>query len=375
MNTLQKLYTLGQSPWYDNISRDLLHSGEIQRLVDLGIRGLTSNPSIFKKAITTGSAYDSQIAQMAAAGHSPQAIYEGLAIYDIQHAADILRPVYDASEGVDGFVSLEVSPLLASDTPSTLGEARRLAAAVDRPNLFIKIPATPEGLPAIEQGLADGININVTLIFSRAMYDRVMEAYLRALERRLEAGQPIDRLRSVASFFVSRVDTLVDDQLAAQIAAGSPDAQHLANLQGKAAIANAQLAYQDYRRRFESDRFRSLASHGARVQRPLWASTSTKNPAYPDTIYVDTLIGPDTVNTMPAETVEAFLDHGTPALTLETDLAGAEATLAALEAAGISMADATQRLLDDGVEKFAQPFTALLEAIEAKAAAFKAGVR
>ncbi len=372
-NPLQQLHQFGQSPWYDNISRDVLDSGQLQRLVDLGIRGLTSNPSIFNKAITSGSAYDAQLRSLIDGSRTPQEIYEALAVEDIRRACDILRPIHEASDGVDGFVSLEVSPLLASDTASTIQEARRLRALVDRPNLLIKIPATPEGIPAIEESLAEGLSINVTLIFSRKVYAQVMEAYLRALERRVEAGQDIRGVASVASFFVSRVDTLVDSLLAARLSTAPPaEADRLRGLMGRAAIANARLAYQDFKRMFSSDRFRRLEAHGGRVQRPLWASTSTKNPAYRDVLYVDTLIGPHTVNTMPGETVEAFLDHGTVALTVEQGLDEAQALLQALAALDIHMDSVTQRLLEDGVAKFAEPFEALLAAIESKTRQFAA---
>jgi len=363
-NNLQTLHTLGQSPWYDNISRDLLDNGGLQSLVDQGIRGLTSNPSIFKKAITSSSAYDAAIAPLAAEGKSSQEVYESLAVEDIQRAADILRPVFDSSGGHDGYVSLEVSPLLAANTKSTLSEARRLRAMVNRPNLYIKIPGTVEGIPAIEQALYEGIAVNVTLIFSRTLYDRVMEAYLRGLERRADEGKPIDQSSSVASFFISRVDSLVDKLIQQKMDAGG--ASDLANLAGKAGLANAKLAYHDFKNVFGGHRFAKLAAHGAHVQRPLWASTSTKNPAYPDTLYVDNLIGPDTVNTMPGETIDAFLDHGTPATTIEDGVTEAKAALRGLEAAGISIDAVTAQLLQEGVEKFAEPFHDLLAAIAEK---------
>ncbi len=361
---LIQLYEHGQSMWYDNISRELLDSGQLQALVERGIRGLTSNPTIFQKAVSSGSAYDAQLAALAQEGKLPKDIYEALAIDDIRRAADILRPVYDASDGADGFVSLEVSPLLAHDTAGTLDEAARLFACVDRPNLMIKIPATPEGLPAIEESIARGINVNVTLIFSREMYAQVMQAYLQGLKRRVDAGQDIHRIASVASFFVSRVDTLVDQLLDERMAA-TGDA--LESLKGKAAVANARLAYQLFKRTFGAQTFQELAARGARVQRPLWASTSTKNPAYPDLIYVDTLIGPHTVNTAPPHTIEAFIDHGVVADTLEQGIDVAQALMDDLAAAGIDMQAVTDRLLAEGVQAFADSFEKLLSAIEDKA--------
>lgn len=363
-NNLKALHELGQSPWYDNISRDLLDNGELQKLVDQGIRGLTSNPSIFKKAITSSAAYDDAIAPLIAQGKSPQEVYESLAVSDIQRAADILRPVFDSSGGHDGFVSLEVSPLLAADTASTLSEARRLRAMVNRPNLYIKIPATPEGIPAIEEALYEGIPVNVTLIFSRMLYGRVMEAYMRGLERRVIEGKSIDQSSSVASFFISRVDTLVDKLIQEKVDAGATS--ELPEFAGKAGLANAKLAYQDFKAIIGSDRFKKLMASGAHVQRPLWASTSTKSPAYPDTIYVDNLIGPDTVNTMPGETIEAFVDHGIASTTIEDGIAKARASLDVLEAAGISMDTVTDQLLREGVQKFTEPFHDLLEAIAVK---------
>lgn len=373
MNNIQKLHELGQSPWYDNISRDLLDNGEIQRLVDQGIRGLTSNPSIFKNAITKSEAYDQQLRDLVRPGVDFNAIYEALAIDDICRACDILRPVYDSSDHVDGFVSLEVSPLLASDTKSTIDEAARLSGMVNRPNLYIKIPATLEGIPAIEETLYRGQHVNITLIFSRKTYERVMLAYLSALERRAAEGKDISDLRSVASFFVSRVDTLVDKLIQNIIDAPKSSAANeaiqpdrLRALLGMTGVANAKLAYQDYLRIFKSERFLSLAQKGAKVQRPLWASTSTKNPAYPDTLYVDNLIGPDTVNTMPGETIESFLDHGTVERTIDQGVSEAQRTIDGLEAAGILMDTVTQELLDDGIEKFAEPYRSLLSAIEQK---------
>jgi transaldolase len=355
--------------WYDNIARDLLDSGALQKLIDQGIRGLTSNPSIFASAIGGSAIYDAQIQSVLQETETTKQVYEELAVADIRRAADLLRPVYDGSGGTDGFVSLEVSPLLAHDTAGTIEEALRLFRWVDRPNLMVKIPATPAGIPAIEGTLAQGLNINVTLIFSREMYRQVMQAYLKGLQRYAASGGDISRVASVASFFVSRVDTLVDEWIDNRIAAEPDRAGHLAALKGKAAVANARLAYQLFKQTFGGEPFAALAAQGAHVQRPLWASTSTKNPAYPDLIYVDTLIGPHTVNTAPPHTIDAFIDHGTVALTVEDDLDEAQAVMDALEEAGSSMEAVTSELLDDGVEKFTRSFEALLAALEERCAA------
>lgn len=373
MAKLTEIQTYGQSLWYDNISRDLLQNGTIQRLVDEGVTGMTSNPAIFEKAISGSSAYDEQLRELAHQGKSAQDIFEALAVEDIRAAADILRPVYDRTNGVDGYVSLEVSPFLAHDTKATTAEAARLAAWVDRPNLMVKIPATPEGLPAIEESLAAGLNINITLIFSRKAYANVMEAYLKALERRAAAGQPINGIASVASFFVSRVDTLVDKLLDEKAAATSDPAEQakLKALQGKAAVANARLAYQLFKKTFDGPRWAALAAKGARVQRPLWASTSTKNPAYRDVIYVEELIGQHTVNTAPHQTIDAFRDHGIAEPRLDTRVAESTAEEAALTAAGIDLDAVTDKLLDDAVRLFTDPFQKLLDAIEAKRRAFE----
>jgi len=362
MSKLTRLHEeFGQSMWYDNIARNLLESGEIQSLVDDGVRGLTSNPAIFQKAMTGSDVYDTQLRELVAKDRSAAQIYEGLAITDIQRAADILRPVYDVSDGADGYVSLEVSPLLASSTQQTIDEAARLWREVKRPNLMVKIPATPQGLPAIEESLANGLNINVTLIFSRDVYAQVMDAYFNGLQRRVNMGQPVNRIASVASFFVSRVDSLVDGKLDALDDPGA------ASLRGKAGIANAKLAYALFKKKFSGAAWESLVAHGARVQRPLWASTSTKDPAYPDTLYVDNLIGPQTVNTAPPETIEAWVDHGMLAATLQHDVEKARAQLDGLEKLGISMDAVTDQLLQEGVAKFEKPFNQLIDAIKQKA--------
>lgn len=363
MSKLHELFQLGQSVWYDNISRTLLDSGEMQTLIDDGIVGVTSNPSIFEKAIAKSSDYDAAIRALAQAGKSTNEIYEALALEDIGKTADLLKPVYDKTGGADGYISLEVSPTLARDTEGTIAEARRLFTALGRPNIMIKVPATPEGIPAIEKLTAVGLNINVTLIFSLSSYEDVMNAYITGLEKRLIAGQPIDHISSVASFFVSRVDTAVDKALNAK---GNNE------LQGKIAIANAKVAYARFQQVFSDDRWQALADNGARVQRPLWASTSTKNPVYPDTLYVDTLIGPDTVNTIPPATVEAFKDHGVVALTLPEGVEDAAGQLEALAQAGIDLDAVTDQLQIDGVAAFAKSFHSLMDSIESKRVAFLA---
>jgi transaldolase len=368
-NPLAQLKTQGQSVWYDNIDRSQLASGEFKRLLDEdGIVGVTANPTIFEKSISAGHAYDAQIKQLIQEGKNVNEIYETLIITDIRTVADLLRPIYDRTNALDGYVSLEVSPELAHDTNATLSEARRFWKLVDRPNLMIKIPATPAGIPAIEAALTDGINVNITLIFSLDSYKNVAEAYLNALESRNAEGKDISRIASVASFFVSRVDTLVDKLLEDKIKASSnPTEQaHLKALEGKAAIANARVVYQEFKRIFGSPRFETLKHSGAHVQRPLWASTSTKNPAYRDVLYAEELVGPDTVDTMPLETIVNFRDHGVAAFTIETDLAGATKALGELEAEGIHYAQVTQQLQDEGVKKFADSFHQLFQGIESK---------
>ncbi len=359
MSKLHELFKLGQSVWYDNISRTLLDSGEMQALIDDGVVGVTSNPSIFEKAIAKSSDYDGAIQELAQAGKSTNDIYEALALEDIGAAADLFRPVYDKTGGVDGYISLEVSPTLARDTEGTIAEARRLFAALNRPNIMIKVPATPEGIPAIETLIADGININVTLIFSLSSYEDVMNAYISGLEKRLAAGQRIDNISSVASFFVSRVDTAVDNAL---------DAKGNTKLQGKIAIANAKVAYARFQQVFGDVRWQALAENGARVQRPLWASTSTKNPAYPDTLYVDSLIGADTVNTVPPATIDAFKENGTVAITLTKGVEDAAGQLDALAKAGVNLDAITDKLQNDGVDSFAKSFESLMDSIEGKRA-------
>jgi transaldolase len=360
---------LGQSLWLDYIHRDLLDSGELRRLIEQdGIRGVTSNPTIFEQAIGGGTAYDAAIAALARAGRDARGILEALAVEDVGRAADAFRPIYDMTGGNDGFVSLEVAPDLAHDTEGTVAEARRLWAAVGRPNLMIKVPGTAAGLPAVTRLIADGISVNVTLLFAVDVYRRVIAAYLAGLQRRAEAGQPLDAVRSVASFFVSRVDTEIDRRLEARLAA-APNAAARARLEGllgKAAVANAVVAYQAYEAAFTAPEARALMGRGAAVQRPLWASTSSKNPRYPDTMYVDRLIGPDVVNTVPPATLQAFQDHGRPVRTIDADVEGARRDLAALAAEGIDLADVTDVLAADGVRKFVDSFTSLLATITRK---------
>jgi transaldolase len=338
-------------------------------VTEQGLLGVTSNPATFHKAIVGSTAYDPQIKQLAGEGRETTAIYEHLVVTDVQDACDILRPVYDASAGVDGFVSLEVSPYLAHDTFGTMQEARRLFSAVDRPNVFIKIPGTPAGIPAIEEMLYEGISINVTLLFALRDYENVAQAYIRALERRHAEGKPVNNGASVASFFLSRIDVLVDQLLEHRLRPGLPNENvpRCEQLLGRVAVANAKLAYQSFKRLFGSERWRALEAAGARVQRPLWASTSTKNPQYHDTRYVEPLIGPYTVNTMPDETIAAFADHGkVVANTIEADVEEARRILRDLEGAGIDFHCVTWQLQNEGVQKFIEPYDALMQALTAK---------
>jgi len=374
-NLLLQIKTQGQSVWYDNIDRAQLASGAFKRLLDEdGIVGVTANPTIFEKSISSGHAYDEQITQLIREGKSTNEIYEALVIQDIRAVADLLRPIYERTNGQDGYVSLEVSPELAHNTEGTISEARRFWQMVERPNLMIKIPATPAGIPAIERALTEGININITLIFSLDSYKAVTEAYLNALESRNSEGKDISRIASVASFFVSRVDTLVDKLLEDKIKASSDASEqaHLKSLEGKAAIANARVVYQEFKRIFSTPRFETLKHSGAHVQRPLWASTSTKNPAYRDVLYAEELIGPDTIDTMPMETIANFRAHGVVAHTVEKDPKGAQADLDALEKVGIHYEQITQQLLDEGVKKFSDSFHQLFQGIENKQKAIKA---
>ncbi|MEX2202863.1 MAG: bifunctional transaldolase/phosoglucose isomerase [Actinomycetota bacterium] len=366
MDPLQQLSAAGQSPWLDFVRRTLISSGELQRLIDeAGITGVTSNPSIFGKAIGGSTDYDEEVVRIANAGedHDALAVFEELAIADIQAAADVLRPIYDGTEGADGFVSFEVEPRLARETDATVEAASRLWARIDRPNVMIKVPGTPEGAVAFEQLTADGINVNVTLLFAVEAYERIAEAYVRGLERRAEAGQPVDRISSVASFFVSRVDSAVDPMLPED-----------SELRGKTAIANAKLAYDRFREIFSGYRWEPLAAAGANVQRPLWASTSAKNPAYRDTMYVEELIGPDTVDTMPMNTIDAFRDHGeVKEGSVAEGVEEARRHVDALTAQGIDLGTVTDQLLEEGIESFSNDFDALLSTIDGKLERVRAG--
>ena len=373
-NPLLQLQTEGQSVWYDNIDRSQLITGEFKRMLEEdGVVGVTANPTIFEKSISAGHAYDQQISQLIQAGKSTNEIYEAVVIQDIRTVADLLRPIYERTEGRDGYVSLEVSPDLAHDTQGTIAEAARFWQLVDRPNLMIKIPATPAGIPAVYETLLNGINVNITLIFSIEAYRQVTDAYIRALEERNGHGLDIHMLASVASFFVSRVDTLVDKRLDDLIkeTSDSAEQQKLEALHGKAAIDNARLVYQDFKKIFSTPRFESLKHSGAHVQRPLWASTSTKNPAYRDVLYAEELIGPDTVDTMPLETIKNFRDHGRVRHSIEDNIIEAHVTLGDLERFGIHYDQVTQQLLDEGVKKFADSFHQLFAGIESKKNALK----
>lgn len=359
-NNVTRAQEVGQSIWLDSISRDMLRSGELKRLVDLGVTGVTSNPTIFEKAITESDIYDEALTRYAADGASVETVFERLAVDDIRDAADVLRPAYDASSGKDGFVSIEVSPRLADKTDETVTEARRLWAAIDRPNLMIKVPGTPEGVPAIRTLISEGINVNVTLLFSIDAYRAAATAYIQGVRDFMSAGKgsPM-RIASVASFFISRVDTAVDGQLGEG---------H--ELLGKAAIANARVAYGEFKELFDitlgSGNFHPLATTGAQVQRPLWASTSVKNPAFSDTMYVDELMGPQTVNTLPAATLDALVDHGSVENRLDNGIADGKAQMEAIAAAGVSIDQVANDLLAAGVKAFADSYDSLLNHVGAK---------
>ncbi len=360
MNRLTQLFDeAGQSPWLDNLRRGWITSGELQQRVGDGVRGLTSNPSIFEKAMSSSDAYDDQLRQLVDGGMGVEETYWSLVTRDIEDALAILRPVYDESDALDGYVSVEVDPGLARDTDGTAAAARELHRRIDEPNLYVKIPGTVEGLPAIQQMIAEGRNINVTLIFSLQRYEQVIEAYLAGLEA---CPGDLSHVSSVASFFVSRVDNEVDQRLEA---VGTPEALEL---RGKVAVANARVAYQLFQERFSGPRWETLVDRGARVQRPLWASTSTKNPDYPDTLYVDQLIGPDTVNTLPDATLDAFEDHGVVERTLDADPDGARNVLDRLAGVGVDLTDVTDTLEVEGVASFEKSFTSLLETLTAKVA-------
>lgn len=368
MTKLHELAQQGQAVWLDDIRRSYLTQGELAHWVEQGLRGLTSNPTIFEKAITGSADYDELLAQLARAGKAPAEIFQALAVRDIRQAADILRPVYNQTQGADGYVSLEVSPALANRTDETIEEATRLFAAVDRPNLMIKIPATPQGIPAIQAVLARGINVNVTLIFSLAQYDAVIQAFIAGLEQYAACGGDVTRLASVASFFVSRVDGLADQQLQTIIdqEPGTPRAEQAHSLLGKIAIANAKLAYGRFQEECARERWQKLAALGARPQRPLWASTSTKNPAYPDTMYVDELIGPHTVNTLPMNTLKAVMDHGKTERSIDQKVSEARRQVMRLAELGISLEAITRKLQEDGVASFKKSYDDLLQSMAQK---------
>jgi transaldolase len=362
-NQLRELSAAGQSVWLDNIKRSMFATGELQKLVDQGLRGQTSNPTIFEHAIGAGTDYDAQLKTLIGSEHDAQTLFEALAIQDIRSACDVFAPVYASTDGLDGYVSLEVSPTLAHDTKASTEAALRLWKAVDRPNVMIKIPGTPECLASIRASIAAGVNINVTLLFSVDQYAAAANAYIEGLEDRVKAGQPVDRIASVASVFVSRIDTMIDKMLDDRIAKG----EQLEDLKGKAGIANLKLTYQKFEELFHGTRFAALKTKGAKVQRPLWASTSTKNPKYDDLMYVVNVVGADTVNTMPPATIDALLDHGViKPDTIHQDVPGAKALVAALGAKGISLHDVTEQLVADGVKSFAQSFKEMLDAITAK---------
>jgi transaldolase len=367
-NALHRLHAeQDQSPWIDFIDRDLLTSGKLEQMVTDGIRGLTSNPTIFAKAVATGQ-YDELIRREIEAGDDARQIYEQIAVSDVGDAADVLRRVHDESGGADGFASIEVEPDLSEDTERTVARARELWGKLERPNVFIKIPATRAGVPAIEAAIADGINVNVTLLFAVSAHARVIEAYLAGLEDRAAKGKDLAHVASVASFFVSRVDSAIDGALDGMVRTGALPKERAAALQGRAAIANAKLAYRLFQQQFSGPRWATLSAKGAQVQRPLWASTSTKNPSYRDVIYVEQLIGPDTVNTMPPATLEAFRDHGIVARTVDADLQGAESLLADLGTHGIELGAVTDRLLVEGLASFQKSFDTLIAGLEGKAA-------
>ena len=369
-NPLLGLETFGQSVWLDFLSRNALDSGEIQRLIDEdGVSGLTSNPSIFEKAIAGSHDYDKAIYSMAHDGKSSREIYEALTIRDIQHAARLFRPIYGHLEGGDGFVSLEVSPKLAHDTTGTIAEAHHLWAAVNRPNLLIKVPGTREGLPVIRQLVGEGINVSITLLFGLPRYREVVEAYLDGLEILVAHGKPLTRVRSVASFFLSQIDTLIDPILEKKRLEGGPGAEVAAGLHGQVAIASAKAAYQIYKEYFGGERYRKLAKMGARSQHVVWASTGTQNPEYSDVKYIEPLSGCETINTMPYETLDAYRQHGKPAATVEEGVQEAYRVLEALPQVGIDLDALTQQLEEDGVAKFNQAFDQLMAALKAKRAA------
>jgi len=366
-NPLKKLETLGQSIWLDYIRRDLIASGVLRRLIEEDeLRGMTSNPSIFEKAIAESHIYDQDIRDMALKKKDVKAIYEALSQRDVQDAADEFRSVYEKTDDEDGYVSLEVNPHLAHDTKGTIEEARRLWAALNRPNVFIKIPATSEGLPAIQQLISEGINVNVTLLFGLPRYRQVAEAYIAGLEAHAAQGKPVKHIASVASFFLSRIDTLVDSLVEDFLESGGKKMEIAKKVCGQVAVSSAKMSYQIYKEIFGSNRFKKLADKGARVQRLLWASTSTKNPDYSDVKYIESLIGSDTINTVPLETIDAYRDHGDPKSRLEQDVEEANWIMARLPELGIIIDKVTQQLEDEGLKKFVEPFDKLMETLTKK---------
>ena len=363
MNPLEKLSTFGQSPWLDDLRRSLVTEGGLQRLIDDGLRGLTSNPAIFEAAIAKSSDYDDAIRQLAQDGKSVEEIYRTLTVEDVQGACDLFRPLYDETGGADGFVSYEVSPKLANDTDGTIQEARELWRVIDRPNVMIKVPATQEGLPAIRQLISEGVNVNVTLIFGLPRYKLVAQAYIDGLQDRLAQGGSVEQVASVASFFLSRVDSLLDPKLEDVQQEGGERGERAESLLGKVAVASAKMAYVAYKEIFGGDDFAKLSAEGAKPQRLLWASTSTKNPSYSEDKYVEPLIGDPTVNTMAQKTLDYYRESGEPAATLEQGADEADKTLTTLESLGISIDEATQQLEDEGVEKFVTPFGSLMDTL------------
>jgi transaldolase len=367
-NRLQELHDAGQSIWLDSIDRRILNDGELDRRIrDDSLTGMTSNPTIFQKALASSNAYDDQIIEAEDQGLTSWQLFELLETTDVRDACDHFAAVYSSTRGADGYVSIEVSPGVSQSADATVEEARRLWKTVDRPNVMVKVPGTPEGAIAVRSLIAEGINVNITLLFAIEAHERVIEAYLAGLEDRIKAHKPIDGISSVASFFVSRVDTEIDKRLDALIAkAPQPEKERLEMLKGRAAIANAKLAYRLFTRKFAGPRWEALAKQGARVQRPLWASTSTKNPKYRDVMYVEELIGPDTVDTMPPATIDAFRDHGVVERTVDKKIAAAEGLLKEIEAVGISLKDVTDTLLGDGIASFQKSFDELIAGLEAK---------
>lgn len=367
-NPLQKLHSLGQSIWYDFIRRDLFTSGKLERLIhDDALTGMTSNPTIFQKAIAETELYDEDIRRLGGEGRDPVKVFEGLAVADVTRSADFFRPAYDHAKGNDGFVSIEVGPHLARDTNGTIEEARSLWKACGRPNVMVKIPGTAEGVPAIRQCLEDGININITLLFSVERYKEVMEAYVAAMEARIAKNLPVDSIRSVASFFVSRVDTMTDKKLDAKIGSGTEREKKLAaEIRSKLAIGNARFAFQAFEEVFGGSRFHGMREKGVARQKPLWASTSTKDPSLPDLYYVEALIAPDTVDTMPPETLEAYRDHGNPKIRIEDELPEAHAAFRGLAELGIEQKDIFRDLETEGIKKFSDSYDSLMKTLAEK---------